>query len=640
MKQGKQVLEKRDTLPRYFLRDYELWPEEVEMREKEKGIWWEYTWRDGYEKAKHFSLGMVTLGLEPGGKVGLLGDNEPEMYWSMFGNWCARGVNIGFWTDSVPSELKYIIDHSGLKFMVVRDQEQVDKMLKLKEEVSKVKKVIWWEPKGMAGYDDPWLIGFEDVVELGREYEKEHPTAFNENIDSVNPEDVAYIFYTSGTTGLPKGVVHSHSSVIQTAEAIREVYPATAEDNAAPYFSVASIFEVIFGSASHLINGIKFNFPESPDTLMPDLREISPTVMFWVPRGWENIASEIQVKVNDASALKRVTFNSFLPVGYKISALQNQGKKPNLFWRALRLAAWWTAFRPVLDKVGLLKTRWAMTGGYMLGSHSFEFFQAIGLDLRQAYGSTEVPFISTHMPGTIRPDSIGTLQPEVDYKVTDDGELLLKAPYMLKEYYNNPEATSKAVDGEGWFHTGDAGYVDEDRNVFFIDRVSELKELRGGKKFSPQYIEAQIRFGAYMQDCMAVGDVTKDFVSAVINIDFESVGKWAERNHIPYTTRVDLSQKDEVGKLVLRDIRRVNSTLPEYARIRRYAVFHKEFDPDESELTRSKKLRRGFMEEKYADLIAGIYEGRESVPVEAVVKYRDGRTGVVSANIKLRSVEE
>ncbi len=626
------------TLPKLYRDNWRKWGKQVAMRQKDYGIWNEYTWNSCYEKARYFCLGIISMGLEPGDIVCFIGDNEPEMYWAMFGIWAARGIVVGCWTTSLPHEIKFILDHSEAKFMIARDQEQVDKMLSLKEELRHVKKVIWWEPKGMRDYTDPWLMSFDEVVELGREYEPGHSALFDDSIDQAKPDEVFMMAYTSGTTGLPKGLERTHKSILAALRQVISLFPVSNGDNTIPYLPPAWFAEPIVGSGIHMTTGMALNFIESPDTIAIDMREIAPSWMLFIPREWESIGSTIQVRVNDAGFLKRTTFNLFQPVGFRIADLDTEQKTPNLFWRTLNAMARGVAFRPVLDKVGLWGARWGVTAGYTMGERTFRFWKAIGIDMRQVFGASEQGLISGHMQGDIRTNSVGTLLEEAAVRIDDSGELLINSPAMFTKYHKNPKLTKEAFEG-CWFHTGDACSLDDGGHLYFMDRASELGELRSGLKFSPQYIEAQLRFGAYISDAMAVGDKEKDYVSAIINIDFDSVGKWAERNHIPYTTLVDLSQKEEVSELVVKDVVRINRILPEHARIKKFAVFHKAFDPDEAELTRSMKLRRGFMGQKYTDLVESIYAGKWELLVEAPVTYRDGRKGMTSAALKIRSVE-
>jgi len=394
-----------------------------------------------------------------------------------------------------------------------------------------------------------------------------------------------------------------------------------------------------FATIPHLLTGARLNFPEEPETIAEDTREVGPNFVIYGPRQWESLVSEIQIKMIDAHPLKRFAYNLFLPVGHRIADIELQGKTPNLFWRALHSIGYALLFRPLKDSLGLSKVRFAVTGSSVLSLDTFRLIHAIGIELRQNYASTEAGFISSHGKGEIKFESVGRPALGTEVRITDEGELLVRSDCMYSGYHKDPEKTTASLIG-GWCHTGDAVHIDEAGHLIFLDRLEHMGELSSGIKYAPQYIEGRLRFSPYIKDAMVIGGKDKEFVSAIINIDFAMVGKWAERNGIPYTTFVDLSQKKEVADLVQKDLVRVNSYLPEPARVRKFVLMHKEFDPDEAELTRTRKLRRDFMEQRYKELINTMYEGEKEINVKAPVTYRDGRKGMVTTSIKVRTVSE
>jgi len=604
---------------------------------KKFGIWERYSWKDYYEKVKHLSLGMISLGLEPGDVVCIIGDNEPEWFWGEFAIQAARAIVTGIFVDSIPSEVKYVAEHSGAKFAIVNDQEQTDKFLEIKDELPLLKKVIYWDPKGLRNYDDPILISFIEVVKLGRKYEQTHPGLFEQNVAQLKGDDPAFIYYTSGTTGLPKGAILTHRALIQTARAFIKRYALDDSDDLVSNFPAAWVGDSFFATIPHLLSGAKLNFPEEPETIAADTREVGPNFVIYGPRQWESLVSEIQVKMFDANRLKRFVYKLLLPVGYKITDMNFEGKKPNLLWRALYGIAHLLLFRPLKDQLGLSKVRFAVTGSSVLSLDSFRLIHAIGIELRQSYASTEAGLISSHGEGEIKFESVGRPAIGTEVRINSEGELLVRSSSVFRGYHKNLEKTRETVI-EGWCHTGDAVNIDEDGHLLFIERMEHMGELSSGIKYAPQYVEGRLRFSPYIKDAMVIGGKDKDFVSAILNIDFAMVGKWAERKHIPYTTFVDLSQKQEVSELVGKDVVRVNGYLPEAARVRKFVLLHKEFDADEAELTRTRKLRREYMEERYQDLINAMYHEGKEVKVEAPVTYRDGRTGVVSTAIKVREI--
>lgn len=630
-----------DTLPKLLLQNYKRWgSKKIAMRVKDLGIWQEYTWKDCYENVKWASLGLMSLGFERGDKVCIIGDNDPQWYWAEYAAQAAGGIAAGIFVDCVPDEVKYQVQHSDAKFVFARDQEQVDKVLEIKDATPLVKKVIYWDKKGMWGYDDPFIMSFDQLVSLGKEHEKAHPRLFEASVEKGKGDDVAVFCYTSGTSGLPKGAMINYKTMIDRTGAMFEVDPWYDTDEYLSLFAPAWITEQCFGVAGSIVSGAVVNFPEEPETIAEDTREVGPQFVLYTSRMWEGLSRVIQAKIDDADFFKRNLFRLFLPVGYKVADARTKGKL-NRFWTLLWAIADLVVFHPLRDKLGLSKLRACYTGGAVTSPDAFSFFQALGLDIRQIYGSSEAPLVSLHRKGEIRLDTIGQVVSGVDLRISDEGELLVKSEAMFKGYYKNPEATAKAVTN-GWYHTGDAGYIDEEGHVIYIDRVADLMDLYGEQKYSPQHIEGRFKFSPYIRDAIVVtgrskGEATA-YVIAIIQIDFDIVGRWAERNRISYTTFTDLSQKMQVYDLVEKDIRRVNKSIPEVARVKKFILLHKELDADEAEVTRTRKLRRDFIETKYAQMLRAAYEGKDEFLAEAEVRYRDGRISKVTTPVRIRTL--
>jgi len=605
------------------------------MSMKNLGIWQRYSWQNYYDRVKYFSLGMISLGLEPGDVVCIIGDNEPEWFWGEFATQAAQGIVTGIFVDSIPSEVKYVAEQSGAKFAIVNDQEQTDKFLEIKEELPELKKVIYWDPKGLRNYDDPILISFTEVIKLGREYEQSHQGLFEQNVERGKGSDTAFIYYTSGTTGLPKGAVLTHQALINTSQSFVDRYPLSENDDLISNFPAAWVGDSFFATIPHLLSGARLNFPEEPETIAEDTREVGPSFVIYGPRQWESLVRDIQVKMIDAHPLKRFAYRLFMPVGYKMADFHFANKKPSLFWRLLYGIAYFLLFRALKDRLGLNNVKFAVTGSSVLSLDTFRLIHAVGIELRQNYGSTEAGLISSHGKGEIKFESVGRPAIGTEVRITDEGELLVRNNCLFSGYHKDDKKTVETL-VNGWCRTGDAVNIDDDGHLLFIDRIDHLGQLRSGIKYAPQYVEGRLRFSPYIKDAMVIGGKDKDFVSAIINIDFGMVGKWAERHHIPYTTFVDLSQKEAVADLIRKDLLRVNGYLTEPARVQRFVLMHKEFDADEAELTRTRKIRREFMEERYKELIESLYKNGQEIDVKAPVTYRDGRKGFVSTSIKVR----
>jgi long-chain acyl-CoA synthetase len=621
------------TMPQLLLQNCQKWPDRVWMRKKDKGIWNEYTYNYCYEQIKYFSMGLASLGLLCGDKVAILGDNDPHWFWAELAAQAAGGAVAGVFSSSSPTEVKYIVELCDATFVIAQDQEQVDKVLSIMDQLPLVRKVIYWDSKGMRGYDDPVLLSFEKVVALGRECAEKTPHLFQDSIAQGNAQDLAIMVCTSGTTGLPKAAMVTYAGLYSSMQVSMSMYEVRETDDWVSYVLPGYILEQAMGLFTSLDRGSRLNFVESQTTVQENIREISPPIIFYPSRLWEEMASSIQNSMTESSFLDRLAYRVCLPVGYRKADAHFDGRELGPFWKLMYRLCSLILFNPIRDRHGLLNVRSAFTGGAALGPDIFRLITATGVDLRQTYGMSEMG-ISQHSSGNIKVDSVGIVNPGTIVRILSDGEILAKGKVTTTGYYKNPEATQKAFAG-GWYHTGDAGMIDDDGHLFYLDRMEYMKELADGTKYAPQYLESRLKFSPFINNVFVVGDKTKPFVGLVVNIDFDNVCNWAEKRRIPYTTFADLSQKPEVTGLVRKEVEKVNERLPEGLRVRRFVNTPKAFDPDEAELTRTMKLRRGFMEDKYRDLIVAMYGEDEEVMMETKVVYRDGRTGALSTKLKV-----
>jgi len=608
------------------------------IREKEFGIWQSVTWRGYYENVREFALGLHKLGFKRGGKLSYIGDNRPEALYSELGVHCLGGAIVGIYPDSHLDQVEYIINHSDSTFVVAGDQEQADKILGIKERCPKLVKLIVDDPKGMRHYDDPILIFFKEVQKIGRELAEKEPDLLDEMIDRVSPEDVGMINYTSGTTGLPKGSMITHKNMTSVVKFHDQVDPAKDTDEYVSFLPLPWIGEQEYGVYWPLYKAFTVNFPEKVETVQENIREIGPNIMLAPPRIWERMCSDIQVKIQDAAWIKRLTYKIFLKVGYKISDFKLQKKEPSIWWKTLNWIGYLFLFRSLKNYLGLARLRHVYTGGAPLGPEIFQMFQALGVNIKQAYGMTEQTAASIiHRTDDIRLDTVGKPLPGLEFKISDSGELLSRGDTIFKGYYKNPEASAKALK-DGWLHSEDAAIIDDDGHIIIIDRMADVMKLADGSKFSPQLIENKLRFSPFIIDAVIVGK-ERPFITAMISIDMGNVGKWAENNQIPYTTFTDLSQKDEVYDLIAIEVAKTNESLPKVAKVRRFVLLYKELDADDDELTRTRKIRRKFVSDRYKELIEALYGDKEELEIEADIKYRDGKGYRMKTKVKIKQTE-
>ncbi len=635
---------KLETIPQYFQdRAKTYGTKKVAMRQKEFGIWNEYSWKESYESVREFALGLTALGMERGDHVVTVGDNDRQYFWGYYAILAMGGVHAGMYTDTTSKEMVYLVNFSDAKWAFAKDQEQCDKLLEIKDEIPNIQKIVYWEERGLWGYDDPLLINYEEVIELGRKKLAAEPDFFEQEIAKGSREDVAALCFTSGTTGLPKAVMLTHDNMIQTVKMAGKTDHRYPEDNHVSFLPMGWIAEHIIGVTGHAVDSIIVNFPEEPETVRENIREIAPEGVIYGSRQWDSVVGLVQVKMNEASRWNQLLFATFLPIAYRV-ADRRMVNKPIPPWLALGYAIGdLLIFGPLRDNLGMSNMRYGYTGGAALSPDVMRFFHALGINLKQIYGSTEVSGgIVGHRDGDIKFQSIGLPYEGAGAKISDEGEIWLSGPSVFKGYYKNDEATQKSIQvdekGVRWFKTGDAGYIDEDGHIIYLDRLKDMLTLRNGEKYSPQFLEGRLKFNPYVRDVMAVGGETRDYVTALVVIEFANAGNWAEKNRIGYTTFTDLSQKDEIYELVRKAVVEVNSSLPETGQLRRFVLMHKEFDADEAEMTRSRKLRRGVLYEKYSDIIEAMYAGDEMVKVKTIVSYQDGSEGLLETNLKIMTV--
>lgn len=635
-----------DTLPKCLVAARpKFGAHRVAMRQKDKGIWREYTWQQSYEQVRRLTLGLIRLGLQRGEKVCIIGDNDPQYFWTQLAIQAAGGVAVGIFTDSIPAEIQHIVQHSDTVLVFAKDQEQCDKFLDIRDRIPAVRRVIYWDDKGLWSYSDPWLMSFEAVQALGQSLDAEQPDLFDRSVGEGRGDDLAVFCYTSGTTGQPKGAMISHSNLILGADQGVQIDPRGPTDEYVSFLPPAWITENALGLTYHLRFGVVVNFPEAPETVQENIREIAPHSLLFSARLWENLVALVQVRMAECSWLNRWLYKMFMPVGYKVAGLRFEQRQPvGLLWRLLHALGEFAVFHPLRDKLGLTRVTSAYSSGAALSPDVIRFFRAIGVSIKQLYGSTEAQTHTLHIGDDVKFETVGVPPPGVELRISDAGEIHVSSVTVFQGYYKNPEATARALftdeEGRRWFRTGDAGHFGPDGHLIYLDRVKELIELAGGQRYSPQYIEGRLKFNPFIRDVMTVGGADKAFVTALINIDFENVGHWAEKCGLAYTTFVDLSQKPEVYELIRKEVEQVNRTLPPAARVRKFVLLHKEFDADEGELTRTRKLRRDRCSERYRDMLVAMYDGGQEVRVQAEVRYRDGREGVVETTVHIMTLEE
>ncbi len=628
-----------ETLPQFLQEHASKTPDRIALRERIYGIWQAITWRQYLQHVKDFSLGLVSLGLQPDETIAIIGDNRPEWVIAELAAQSVGAKSIGIYQDSVVKEMIYIFNHADVSFVVVEDQEQVDKILEMWPQLKGVRKVIYYDPKGLRNYTEDFLMYFPDVEALGRKYDEEHSGWWEARLAEGKSSDLAILSTTSGTTGNPKLAMLTHGNLLSMGRNLMQVDPLSPEDEFVSFLPLAWIGEQMMALACGLQVGFKVNFPEEPETVQHDIREIGPQVMFSPPRIWENLVSQVQVKIEDTTRLKQAFYNWAMPIGYEMADVRFRKEEPSAGLKFRYFLADWTVFQMIKDHLGLRRLKRAYTGGAALGPDVFRFFHALGVNLKQIYGQTEVSGISVvHRDGDIKFQTVGTPIPETEIKIAENGEILVRSPAVMQGYYRNPEATAETLDEEGWLHSGDAGYFDEDGHLIVIDRAKDVMTLHDGTKFSPQFIENKLKFSPYIKEAVVFGG-DWPFVAAFVNIDFANVGKWAENNQLAYTTYTDLSQKAEVYTLVRKHVEQANADLPPAARIRRFLLLHKELDADDAELTRTRKVRRRLIAQRYDDLISALYSHNDHVDVETVITYQDGRTATLQTRLHIESME-
>jgi len=633
-------MEKGDTWPQVLQYNYQKYGDShIAMRHKHRGIWQPYTWKDYYLNVKKLALGLLSLGFEPGDKLIIIGNNAPQWYYAELAAQANHGASVGVYSELLPLEIKYIAGNSEASFAVVEDQEQVDKLLLIKDKLPLLKKIIYWNYKGLTSYDDPILMGYREVLELGERYEKEHFNLFEENIKTGKADDVCAIVYTSGTTGtVPKGAVHTYRTMSAGANYYLHLDPWYEDDNIVSYLPPAWMTEQWFGIGCHLLSASILNFAEAPETQPEDMREIGPSIALYGARLWEAQAGMVQARIREADALKRFVFRLMMPVGYKIVDLKSKKQKINPFWKILYTLAHIALFRPIRDSLGLSSVRICYTTGAILSPDAFRFYHALNLPLKSVYGSTEGGALTGAENDDIRLETVGPVHRGAEVRITDDGELIYRQLGTFISYYKDLDKTAEVLK-DGWFYSGDSGYITEDGHVVFLGRIKDLVELASGDKLAPQLIESQLRSSPYIKDAWVLAGPDRAYASAVIVINYTSVGRWAGGKGVVYANFTELSQRPEVYQLVKQGIDRINSALPPGTRVRKFINLHKEFDPDEGELTRTMKLRRMFLEEHYRELIDAIYNDKTEVSLEAQVRYGDGRMGTTKTTLSIQSIE-
>ncbi len=627
------------TLPQMLVRQAKRFGEEqTAIREKAYGIWNRFSWTDYLDYTRQTALGLKELGLDRGDNVALVVDNHPEWLFSELGAQAMGGVTVNLFTSAVAKEIIFGINRIKARYVIVQDQEQVDKLVENREEIPSVEKVIYIDPTGMRNYrDNGWLITFSQLLSLGKEKQTTSPELFTTELEKGSPQDVALMIMTSGTTGLPKLVMLSHENFSEMATEWLESSPIKPGHNWISISPPAWIVDQMWGVGITLFGGLVMNFPETAETVTEDFREIGPTIIITSSRFWEDLASRIRVKIAEAGFIKQGFYHLAQKIGQAVIRREEAKADIPFYLQFLKWLAAVTVSRPLLDRIGCLGFVAAYTGGHPISPEVIRFFRINGLNLKQCYGMTETSGIFQVQPdGEVKPETVGKPLPGIEIKIMDDQEVLVAGKSVFVGYYENEEATAEALEG-GWFHTGDAGHLDDDGHLLILGRKQDIMRTAEGEAFSPDFIETRLKFSPYIKETVIWGEGQK-YLSAFINIDFENVGSWAEERKIPYTTYLDLSGQKAVEDLIRSEVAAVNRGLPEIMRLSRIMLLYKLLDADDEELTRTGKVRRKFVAERYAELIEALYSNKTSLDVKGQVNYRDGTIGTIESTVNILSV--
>jgi len=636
------------TFPRLLLEHAKRRPTAAAMREKEYGIWQTTTWAAMAQLVEAVACGLHQAGLQRGEHMVVIGANRPRLYATMLAAQSLGAIPVPLYQDAVGAECVFPINNAEVRFAVVEDQEQVDKMLEIRDRCPQLSNIYYDDPRGLRNYDQPGLAALEELIGAGQAFAKIHTQLFQQQVGMAQPDDVAAMFFTSGTTGNPKGVVHTHNTLIDRAAVGARFDKLTENDEVLAYLPPAWIGQNIFSYAQWLVAGYVVNCPESGATVTIDLKEVGPTYYFAPPRVFEGLLTTVMIRMEDAGTIKRKMFHAFMDVARRVGPTKMDGKSLG-FMDGLKYALGnLFVYGPLRNSLGLSRVRVAYTAGEAIGPDLFSFYRSIGINLKQLYGSTETAvFVCLQPDHEARADTVGVPCEGVEIKLSDTGEILVKSPGLLKAYYKNPEATAEVLTADGWYHTSDAGFIDASGHLKIIDRVKDVGRIKGGANdgamFAPKYVENKLKFFSQIKEVVAYGD-QRDQVCVMVNIDFEAVGNWAERRNLPYAGYTDLAQKPEVYELIRECVEKVNADLSRDellagSQISRFLVLHKELDADDGELTRTNKVRRGFIADKYSVLVDALYGGKTEQYIETQVKFEDGRTGSVSATLQVRDAK-
>ena len=629
-----------DTFPKLLLHHARVRGGRPAIREKDLGIWQAWTWAQVHDEARALAHGLAAAGLARGAHIAVIGANRPRLYATIVAAQCLGAIPVPFYEDAIAAEMTYVFQDAEIAYAVVEDQEQADKLFEILPQCPKLAHIWYDDPRGLRHYRQPQLASYESLVATGRERAGAEPAFFEAEALKARAADTAIMMYTSGTTGNPKGVVLTHANLIAASQAYAELEQLRDEEEVLAYLPMAWIGQNLFSYAQWMAVGFRINCIESGETVLTDMREIGPTYYFAPPRVLEALLTQVTIRMEDASRAKRWLFRHFMDVARRVGGRILDGQPVSTAERLHYAMGNLLVYAPLRNTLGMSRIRVAYTAGEAIGPDLFVFYRSLGINLKQLYGSTETSVMVCVQPnGEVKADTVGPPMKGVEIRVLESGEILLRCPGLFREYYKNPTATREAKDGDGWFHTGDAGYFDDTGHLKIIDRARDVGKLADGTLFAPKYLENKLKFFPYIKEAVAFGPGRGE-ATAIVNIDVQAVGDWAERRGIPYSGYTDLASKPQVVELIRECVEKVNADLandPKLAasQIHRFVVLHKELDADDGELTRTRKVRRGFIGEKYATIVDALYSGAERCVVEAQVRFEDGRTGAVRAELRI-----